>query len=101
MWVAMAGQWWRNRRCGAKTRKGKRCVAKAMPNGRCRNHGGMCTGPEHRGRQAAPGGSNAHLVGNVGPKGAQQVMNAVAFGQIDKMRRIRKAELARQQREGL
>jgi hypothetical protein len=28
-------------------------------------------------------------------------MTAVAYGQVDKMQRIRKAELARQQREGL
>ena len=40
----MAG-WWQSRRCGAKTRKGGRCIAQAMRNGRCRNHGGMCTGP--------------------------------------------------------
>jgi hypothetical protein len=32
-------------RCGAKTRRGTRCVAPAMPNGRCRMHGGKSTGP--------------------------------------------------------
>lgn len=32
-------------KCGAKTRTGRPCVAKAMVNGRCRNHGGMSTGP--------------------------------------------------------
>jgi hypothetical protein len=31
-------------RCGATARKGRPCIAKAMKNGRCRNHGGMATG---------------------------------------------------------
>lgn len=30
--------------CGAKTRSGKPCKNKAMPNGRCRMHGGKSTG---------------------------------------------------------
>jgi hypothetical protein len=32
-------------RCGAKTRRGKKCRAPAMSNGRCRMHGGASTGP--------------------------------------------------------
>lgn len=32
-------------KCGAKTRKGTPCQAKALTNGRCRNHGGLSTGP--------------------------------------------------------
>lgn len=32
-------------RCGAKTRRGKKCQAPAMRNGRCRMHGGSSTGP--------------------------------------------------------
>lgn len=31
-------------RCGAKTRRGTRCECPAMPNGRCRLHGGLSTG---------------------------------------------------------
>lgn len=31
-------------RCGARTRKLKSCEAPAMPNGRCRMHGGKSTG---------------------------------------------------------
>jgi len=40
--------------CGAYARStGNRCQAKAMPNGRCKNHGGMSTGPQTlEGRQA-------------------------------------------------
>ena len=34
-------------RCGAYARStGSPCKAKAMPNGRCKNHGGMSTGPK-------------------------------------------------------
>jgi glucans biosynthesis protein len=33
-----------SRRCGAKTRKGIPCRSPAMPNGRCRMHGGKSTG---------------------------------------------------------
>jgi len=31
-------------RCGAKTRRGTRCECPAMPNGRCRLHGGRSSG---------------------------------------------------------
>ncbi len=31
--------------CGAKTRAGAPCKGLAMPNGRCRMHGGPSTGP--------------------------------------------------------
>lgn len=33
-------------RCGAKTRSGGCCRGPAMPNGRCRMHGGPSTGPK-------------------------------------------------------
>ena len=41
-------------KCGAYARTtGNPCNAKAMPNGRCKNHGGMSTGPKTpQGRQA-------------------------------------------------
>jgi hypothetical protein len=39
------GDWHNAPRCGAKTRKGTACRSAAMPNGRCRMHGGMSTGP--------------------------------------------------------
>jgi uncharacterized protein YjcR len=34
----------RSPRCGARTRKGKPCQSPAMPNGRCRMHGGPSPG---------------------------------------------------------
>jgi hypothetical protein len=33
-------------RCGAKTRRKTSCLGPAMPNGRCRLHGGKSTGPK-------------------------------------------------------
>jgi hypothetical protein len=33
-------------RCGARTRRGALCQCPAMPNGRCRIHGGLSTGPK-------------------------------------------------------
>ena len=32
--------------CGAKTRHGRPCIAKAIKYGRCKNHGGASTGPK-------------------------------------------------------
>lgn len=32
------------KRCGAKTKKGPSCKSSAMPNGRCRMHGGKSPG---------------------------------------------------------
>ena len=38
--------------CGAKTRSGRPCIAKAIKYGRCKNHGGASTGPKtEEGRQ--------------------------------------------------
>lgn len=37
-----------NNLCGAKTRAGTPCKNKAMPNGRCRMHGGKSTGPKDK-----------------------------------------------------
>jgi hypothetical protein len=33
-----------SKRCGARTRRGSRCRSPAMPNGRCRMHGGLSPG---------------------------------------------------------
>lgn len=38
--------------CGAKTRSGKPCTQTAMPNGRCRMHGGASVAPPHQGLRA-------------------------------------------------
>ena len=41
-----------SRRCGAKTRKGTPCQSPAMPNGRCRMHGGKSPGAPKGNRNA-------------------------------------------------
>ena len=39
-------------RCGASTRRGSACRSPAMPNGRCRMHGGKSPGPPKGNRNA-------------------------------------------------
>ena len=36
----------RGEKCGARTRHGTPCQCKALPNGRCKLHGGKSTGPK-------------------------------------------------------
>lgn len=43
--------------CGAKTRSGQPCKAQAMPNGRCRMHGGKATETHKGNKNAAKPGS--------------------------------------------
>jgi hypothetical protein len=47
------GNWDNAPRCGAKTRAGTPCKSAAMPNGRCRMHGGPSTGPKTEAGKAA------------------------------------------------
>lgn len=43
-------------RCGARTRLGRPCHRKGLKSGRCRNHGGLSTGPRTvEGRRRALG----------------------------------------------
>ena len=42
------GPSWTGRKCGARTRAQRSCANPAMPNGRCRMHGGKSTGPRTR-----------------------------------------------------
>ncbi len=45
--------------CGAHARStGSPCTAKALANGRCRNHGGLSTGPKTQEGRLAIGMSN-------------------------------------------
>jgi uncharacterized protein YjcR len=39
-------------RCGARTRSGQPCRSPAMPNGRCRMHGGASPGAPHGNQNA-------------------------------------------------
>lgn len=48
-------------RCGAKTRAGTPCKCPAMPNGRCRLHGGKSTGPKTKdGKERSKRGNWKH-----------------------------------------
>ena len=47
------GPGWPGRTCGARTRAQRSCANPAMPNGRCRMHGGKSTGPRTR-KKLAP-----------------------------------------------
>ncbi|MSO64923.1 MAG: hypothetical protein EXQ85_03825 [Alphaproteobacteria bacterium] len=42
----------KSRRCGARTRSGHACQSPAMPNGRCRMHGGPSPGAPKGNRNA-------------------------------------------------
>jgi uncharacterized protein YjcR len=42
----------RSQKCGARTRSGNPCQSPAMPNGRCRMHGGMSPGAPKGNRNA-------------------------------------------------
>lgn len=43
-------------RCGAMTRRGTPCLSSAMPNGRCRMHGGLSPGAPRGNRNAVKHG---------------------------------------------
>jgi hypothetical protein len=49
-------------RCGAKTRKGSPCQSPAMPNGRCRVHGGPSPGSAYPGNRRSVSYSPATMV---------------------------------------
>lgn len=53
----------RKKQCGAHARStGAPCKAKALPNGRCKLHGGMSTGPKTpEGRQAIGAATKARM----------------------------------------
>ena len=52
-----------NKKCGAHARStGLPCTASALPNGRCRNHGGLVSGPRtQEGRQAISVATKARM----------------------------------------
>jgi hypothetical protein len=53
-----------SRRCGARTRSESRCQSPAMPNGRCRMHGGLSPGAPKGNRNAFKHGR--YTVGAIG-----------------------------------
>jgi hypothetical protein len=68
------GDFTRAARCGAKNRRGTLCQCPAMPNGRCRLHGGLSTGPKT-------------------PEGIERIRRAVTkHGQYSKRAKAERAE---------
>lgn len=64
-------------RCGAKTRRSGPCCAKAMANGRCRNHGGCSTGPRTpEGRQRIADAQRKRWGGNQIIQGGNRAIDA-------------------------
>jgi len=54
-----------SKRCLAKTRSGGKCQSGAMPNGRCRMHGGMSTGAPKENQNALKHGNyTAEVIAN-------------------------------------
>lgn len=77
--------------CGAKTRSGHPCKANAMPNGRCRKHGGTSTG-------APAGNQNARKHGIYSAFLSEDERNAwgsLELGKVDDELRLTRIRLMR------
>src|SRR5690625_4491593 len=61
------------KRCGAKTRSGNTCKNWAMPNGRCRMHGGKSTGPPKKNSNARTHGLFAKYL----PEETLEIMDSI------------------------
>ena len=58
--------------CGAKTRRGTSCKCRALPNGRCKLHGGLSTGPRtEAGRKRSLAALSEHWGKSPGPTTAK------------------------------
>lgn len=80
-------------KCGAKTRSGGKCQGKAMPNGRCRMHGGPSTGPKDN-----RGNTNAVKHGiylSRLTEAEQADYQALELGSVDHELRLARIRLAR------
>src|SRR5690625_4798369 len=70
------------KKCGAKTRAGKPCKAYAMPNGKCRMHGGKSTGAPKRNQNSKKHGffskhipkETLDIMGNLGEFSASDLI---------------------------
>jgi hypothetical protein len=77
-------------RCGAKTRRGKMCLAPAMCNGRCRMHGGGSTGPRTpEGLERSRRANWKHGLYSAKAKAAQRSLRQLLEDSGDLLRRFR------------
>lgn len=80
-------------KCGAKTRAGGGCRKPAMPNGRCRFHGGLSTGPKipNSGRNALKHGMYAkHMTAE-----EISISRTMKLGSVDQELRLTRIRLRR------
>lgn len=77
--------------CGAKNRSGQPCKAQAMPNGRCRMHGGKSTGAPAGNQNARQHGiySDALTADEV------ELFDAIAVGELEQELKIARLQLRR------
>ena len=83
----------RNQTCGAYARStGNPCQAKAMLNGRCKNHGGMSTGPKTTlGRKAIAEASRKRMASGQRTKALEGFYAWLEVGGREKLSRLAKA----------
>lgn len=77
--------------CGAKTRSGQPCQAQAMPNGRCRMHGGKAT-ETHKGNQNA---RKHGIYSDTLTSDEQGMWDEISVGSLDDDIKIAKLQLRR------
>jgi len=97
----MAGQSKTVPRCGARTRKGTPCKCKALPNGRCKHHGGLSTGPRTvAGKEAAKRNLIAARAALADPRYAELRSKAARKGWTTRRLNTMKRTLAQMAAEG-
>jgi len=85
------------KQCGAHARTtGAPCKAKALPNGRCKLHGGMSTGPKTLGgRQAIGAATKARMAAGQLQKAQEGRTRWLDAGGREYLSRLAKARVAR------
>jgi hypothetical protein len=85
------------KRCGAHARStGAPCKAKALPNGRCKLHGGLSTGPKtQEGRQAIGAATKARMADGQLQKAQEGRTRWLDAGGRESLSRLAKRRAAR------
>lgn len=78
-------------KCGAKTRTGAACRGHAMPNGRCRMHGGGSPGQKNNRHAAKPGSPYSRFM----TPEEQALHDELELGQVDHELRLTRIRLMR------
>lgn len=88
------------KQCGARARTtGSSCKAKALPNGRCKLHGGMSTGPKTpEGRQAIAAATKARMFNDQLQKAKEGFQIWLKNGGRDRLSRLAKQRWKRSKR---